>query len=428
VSDTTNRVNWGARGASLALQQLLRENFSDVQVLPGHYATEPVPVNFSLPRSIALPLFSRRGNGAIFKLYYEIEKMMGAKRDYIQDEPQQSANSIINGKDIDRLRDLYEKVAGVDVVVIDGNGDLIFKTPAGRISKYHLALIQLSDKLSKEVHYINSIFADCPITGRNEILFRHAIDALSKCSTVALRDPTSVELAQASVPNVHVEYVPDSLFLWNDDLQDAAKNLPTSGDYVIPFTREQPGRYGQIRFDQPYVCLAGGSMAAKFKDKAIQSYIDLADRLNHALDCNVYLTPTCRGDSFMYEVAEKTGMPILPAEIPIMMAGAIVGCARLLITGRYHPAIMASLNGTPCVFLGADSHKTRSLQRMLGYEDVRLLSALPTEEECDKICELATEYMNQGEGLSSHIRQAARNCAEEARGLISLVDKRINYQ
>jgi len=79
-----------------------------------------------------------------------------------------------------------------------------------------------------------------------------------------------------------------------------------------------------------------------------------------------------------------------------MMAAGIVANARVYVTGRYHPAIMPAFGGTHCVFLGADSQKTSSLQELLEYEGVQLSSALPAPEECDQICDLAYAYLQRG--------------------------------
>ena len=422
VSNQTDYVNWGARGASLALQQAIQAHFGNLQTLPGHYATRAIPVDFTFPKTISSPLVLRQHRNSLLRAYYKLEEMLGMKPDYIEDDPVQSVKNILENKRYRNIGDIYEKVYSADVVIVDGDGDLIFTTPARRIPKFNLAVIELAHQLGKEIHYVNSIFADCPVTGRNETLYKHAVATLSKCSTVAFRDPTSVQLARSASSNLDAEYVPDSLFLWYETLQDAAENLPANGDYVIPYTREHPSYYGRLRFDRPYVCIAGGSRAAKFEEDPTQHYVNLANEVYRTLDLNVILMPTCRGDRFMYKVAAETGIPIVPTETPVMMAGAIVANAELFITGRYHPAIMASFSGTPCIFLEADSHKTCSLQQILGYAEERMFSASPTEREREEICSLAIDYLQNKYRLCPQIRAAARECAQKARSLLQLID------
>jgi polysaccharide pyruvyl transferase WcaK-like protein len=284
-----------------------------------------------------------------------------------------------------------------------------------------MSIIELSNRLGKEVHYVNSIFADSPYSDRNSEFFKHAVDSLSKCSSIALRDPFSMRLANSEAPHLNLEYVPDSLFHWYDRLQDARMQIPTTGDYTIPFQREETSRFGQLRFDEPYICISGGSRASWYGKNAVSSYARLVDQVKQ-LGLPVYLTPACSGDEFMYGVASKTGAPVIPAEVPIMMGGAILSEAQLLITGRYHPSILASLGGTPCVFLGADSHKTRSIQEVLQYETKTQFSALPDDQEVEEICELAERYLSRGDSLRSSIRSTAKECAESARRVVDLIE------
>jgi polysaccharide pyruvyl transferase WcaK-like protein len=421
VCDTTASLNWGGRAASLALQQLLACRFENILALPGELAGTPVFINSILPPSLASLLLACRHKSALIEAYYRVEKTLGMKSDYIECDPRKSAQNILRNKDREIIRDIYTAISEADVVIVDGDGDLIFRTPPGRIPLFNLAVIELAWQLGKPVHYVNSIFADCPRTGQNERFHQYAVSTLSKCSTITLRDPASIRLARSSAPELKVHFVPDSLFLWYDSLQDAVNNVPENGDYIIPFPQERPSHYGRIRFDRPYICLSGSSYAAFFQEEAVEAYTRLANAIQGKFDMGVYLAPTCKGDRFMYEVALRTSLPILPPEIPIMMGAGIIAKARVYITGRYHPAIMAALGGTPCVFLGADSHKTSSLQELLEYDEMRLFSALPTTEECDEICHLAAEYLKRGEELRSRIRHASHNRAQEAQRVGSLI-------
>ena len=421
VSDTTRNINWGGRAASLALQQCLASRFEKVRSIPGDYSTTPIVIDTVFSSSLASPLLARRNRNAILRAYYRFEKAFGMKDDFIELDPAKSAQNILRNRKFGIIQDLYAAVSEADIVVVDGNGDLIFRAQPARIPLFNLAVIELASQLGKEVQYVNSIFADCPIDGRNESFHQFARSTLAKCSKIALRDPASIRLAKLSAPELNVEFVPESLFLWYDLLQDASANVPNNGDYVIPFLHERLEHYGRLRFDQPYICLSGSSHAAFFQKEAIEAYSALATVVRDRFDMNVYLTPTCRGDRFMYEVAARTSLPIIPAELPIVMAAGIVGRAQAYITGRYHPAIMASLGGTPCVFLGADSHKTTSLQELLEYEQVQTFSALPSQVDRTRVCEVATEHLNAGHELRSRIRAVARRRACEAQKVGDLV-------
>ena len=421
VSDTTHGVNWGGRAASLALQKHLVSRFDNVEVLPGDYSTRPCAIDTVFPASLASPLLARRHKNTTLNAYYRFEKAFGMKADFIGLDPVKSAQNILKYKDRVIIRELYEEVSKADIVVVDGDGDLIFKTPPGRIPLFNLAIIELASQLGKDVQYVNSIFADCPANGRNEPFHSYTRKTLSKCSRITLRDPESIRLAELSAPELRVQMVPDSLFLLYDSLQDAIANVPDNGDYVIPFLQERPEHFGRIRFEKPYICLSGSSRAAVFQRESVDAYSNLANAIKEKFDMNLYLTPTCEGDVFLYEVAKRTSIPIIPAEIPIMMAAGIVAKAQVFVTGRYHPGIMASIGGTPCVFLGADSHKTSSLQELLEYEKRQTFSAVPTREDCSQVCELAAEHIGRGAELRERIRGVAQRRAREAQKVGDLV-------
>ena len=414
----------------MALREMLEMNWEGVQALPDSCVEGRLkPINTFFPEEIVVPVSVRREENLLYDAFYRFERTMGMRLDYIEEDPKKSARNILQNKNNGEIGELYEAVSSSDVIVVDGDGDLIFKDSPGRINHFNLSMIELADALGKEVHYVNSIFSDPPSGERNDDFFGRTVDTLSRCSTVALRDPFSVRLAESDAPELEVEYVPDSLFHWYCDLQDAADNLPDNGDYVIPYTREKTSLFDEIRFDEPYICIAGGSLAANIsrgfraggsKEKAVASYTNLVEEVEN-LGPRVYLTPTCSGDEFMYDVSRAAGIPIIPAEVPIKMGGAILSRAEVFITGRYHPSILASLGGTPCVFLGADSHKTRSIQDVLQYETKMQFSALPDEKEVEEICELTEQYLARGDSLRSSIRSTAKECAESARRIVDLI-------
>jgi polysaccharide pyruvyl transferase WcaK-like protein len=421
--DTTSRVNWGGRSASLALQQLLAGFFGGIALLAGDLQLELGLIGSLLPTSIAARLLPRSSRSLLLGAYFQLEAALGMKTDYVEADPVKTADNILRHRNSDPFRGLYNAMEGTDILVIDGDGDLIFRTPPYRIPLFNLALIEVAVRLGKSVHYVNSVFADCPLTGRNQRFLERAVASLAKCDTVALRDPESIRLMQSVAPELHADYVPDSLFAWYGELHDAPASVPGRVDYVIPFQHERPEYFGRIRFDEPYACLSGSSLAGQSQEEAVETYTALALSLQKSIGVNLVLMPTCHGDRFLHEVAARTGLPIVPAQIPIMMGAAILAKARVYVTGRYHPAIMAAMGGTPCVFLGADSHKTTSLQEMLGYEPVRTFAALPSREDCVEIARLAAELLKHPQDLRERIGRAARALCVDVKKLPELISR-----
>lgn len=419
--DSTDRLNWGARAAHLATYQILSGADDNIERLSGDYQTHARPINLALPEWLSCHLRVRRDRMWWARAYMRAERFFGGRSDYIDPRPEVSLRNILNNLDDAHIRSLHDAVRRHDTIVVDGNGDMIFKEDPRRNLLADLALIELGRHFDKEVYYINSIFADCPVTGRNEPLANRCLEVLEKCDGVAFRDPRSLELYRELGGRKDAQCIPDSLFHWFDALQDSRRSLPGDGDFLIPYGREDSRHFGRLDFSTPYVCVTGGSRAAFTPEEASRGFCALVSRLQE-LEHPVYLVPTCGGDRFLHEVAEETGTPIIPAEVPILMGGAILANAHLFITGRYHPTIMAAAGGTPCVFLGADSHKTLSIQRMLGYEEPHAFSAIPSPEEHDDILAECRTLLDRGEDVRDRIQREAARCAEKTETFATLVN------
>jgi polysaccharide pyruvyl transferase WcaK-like protein len=420
--DTSDRTNWGARGAHVATYRLFSKAFENVERLPGSEQERVRAVNFTLPDFISKRLRGRQDRYWFADAYVKLEHRLGARPDFIDPRPEVSLRNILGNLDDDHIRSLYEAVRAHDMIVVDGNGDMIFKEKPRRTLLADLAIVELADHFDKEIYYVNSIFADCSITGRNEPLADRCLKTLKKCDAVTFREPRSLQLAQEMDEELDAEWIPDSMFYWHDELADSDRQLPESGDFVMPFTREAEADYGELDFKAPYICVTGGSRAAAAPEKAFDGYCRLVERLRR-LEHPLYLVPTGAGDQrFLPDVAQETDTPLIPAEVPVLMGGAIVANARLFVTGRYHPAIMAAAGGTPCVFLGADSHKTSSVQSLLGYDETHTFSAIPGPEEWSEILERGRALMNQGRDLRERIQQASKECAQEVTRLVSIVN------
>jgi hypothetical protein len=216
------------------------------------------------------------------------------------------------------------------------------------------------------------------------------------------------------MPEVTCEYVPDALFTWFPALQRAGRYLPTNGDFIIA-PPERAELFGKLDFDGPYVCIGGSSWAANHQRDAVDHYRRLLEAVQ-SLGLPVYLTENCGGDRFLQDVARATGCGIVPASTPIYMAGAVLANAALSVSGRFHPTILASLGGTPTVFLGAHSHKMSSLQRTLEYEVQTRFAGMPTADDIAGVVALGRRYLEEGPRLRERIRAtAARRCVEASR-------------
>ncbi len=423
-------MNWG-RGASLALAQLLSSVFQITGRATGDFFLLDL-ANFGYVNTLTPAKYYRffkralrnRHRSRLLSWYTRCEEAWGA-RDFISQDPIESVDNLLAHKGrYPALANIYDQAAEADLLVIDGDGDIIFRTPPRRETLFLLAMIELGIRLKKHVFLVNSMISDCPLTGRNASTLAAARSLFAQCRAVTLRDPESLEYVQKEMPEAKCCYLPDSLFTWFPLYEDPTTKPPSNGDFILPHP-ERDEYWGKLDFSVPYICVGGGALAASQPEKAVLCYERLIDALKE-LRCRVYLTENDIPDEFLQKVAEVKGVGLIPANAPILMCGAVLASARLFVSGRYHPSILASLGGTPCIFLGSHAHKMGSLPRVLEYDDCRQFDAFPSESDIVNIIATAKNYLAQGESLRARIRSAAKRRCDEVRQLPDYILQQVN--
>jgi polysaccharide pyruvyl transferase WcaK-like protein len=417
VGDNRTNVNWG-RGASLALGQLLSGSFEITGRVTGDFFTlstaEAGYVSTLMPakyyrlfRHLLLRKQRRR-----FAWYIHLEQLFGAK-DFIVEDPTISVDNLLaHMHRHPALARIYDQARESDLLVVDGDGDMIFTTPPRRQTLFLLAMIELGIRMKKPVFLVNSMISDCPLTGRNDRTLAAARRLLAKCKAVSLRDPESLEYVRKEMPGTTSVFIPDSLFAWYSLYENGSSHPPANGDFLLPHP-EKDEYWGKLDFSQPYICIGGGALAATQPDRAVECYGGLVDAIRQ-LGYRVFLTENDLPDSFLRRVATEKNVGIVPADAPILLCGAVLAHARLFISGRYHPSIFASLGGTPCIFMGSHAHKMGSLSRVLEYDRRRQFNAFPGDFDIAEIVSTARNYIEQGETLRASIRQVAKLRCDEA--------------
>ena len=420
VGDNRCSVNWG-RGASIALTQLLDRTFEITGRITGDSfvlgKTDAGYIATLMPRKhheLFRYFLQRRWQRPV-KWYIRIEEMLGA-RDFISEDPSVSVDNLIAYRGgHPELSRIYDQAKNADMIVVDGDGDIIFSTPPRRETLFILAMIELGIRLKKPVFLVNSMISDCPSTGRNTVTLEAAGRLLAQCKAVSLRDPESLEYVQAEMPQTNCCLIPDSLFVWHSIFQCQSSHPPVNGDFLLPHP-ERDEYWGKLDFSKPYVCIGGGALAATQPDRAVECYARLVDGLTK-LGYPLYLTENDVPDSFLQLVGKEKNVGVVPVDAPILSCGAVLAHARLFISGRYHPSILASLGGTPCIFLGSHAHKMRSLSRVLEYDDPVEFNAFPGESDVEGIVARAQKYLDQGEALRTYISRVAKRRSDEAASL-----------
>src|SRR6056297_3903465 len=99
IRDMTDRVNWGARGASLALREMLEMNWEGVEALPDSCVEGRLkPINTFFPEEIVVSVSVRREENLLYDAFYRFERTMGMRLDYIEEDPKKSARNILQNK------------------------------------------------------------------------------------------------------------------------------------------------------------------------------------------------------------------------------------------------------------------------------------------------------------------------------------------
>ena len=421
VGDNRSRPNWGCRATSIALSQLLLSKFKVSEVIPGTCVSNKLPVDTFFSQQLLRLLPHRIKKTLSFDFYSWLEKTLGKKTDFITEDPIESSKNLLKYRNkYELLEFIYQSVKACDAIVINGEGDIIFTSPPRRKLLFLLALIELASYLNKPVFYLNAMVSDCPVMGRNQKTVSKTIQCLEKCRVVALRDPISLAIVNAFQANINAKFIPDALFSWQHYFLE--RSLPQNGDFIIPFP-EASEYFGKFDFSEPYVCIGGSGsfLATENQEKADYAYLGLVKQMKD-LGKNIFLVETGSKEDFLKTVSVKTGVPLIPINIPILMAGSILANASLFISGRYHPSIFASLGGTPCLFLGSNSHKTKSLQEVLEYKEPKEFSVLPTSQECEEIFYLAKTRISEGDKIRATIKEVVQKRAEESKKAVELIE------
>ena len=422
VGDNRLSKNWGGRGASIALYQLLNKDNRVIGSIYGGVLNNPRNlqyVNYKFPQKIFNHINTYGGSTIVGKYYLAFEKLLGAQK-VIGENPSDNLKTILSNKNKhEYLRNILNKFEEADIIVIDGDGDMIFTTPPRSSALTWLTMVLLGKHMNKKVYFVNTVVSDCSISGRNQDTFMYAQESFRLCDTITVRDQESLEYINNNMSEIKTQFIPDSLFSWYDHFKKSDRVLPNNGNFILPYPEYQDN-IDRIDFSKPYICIGGSALAPKFREQSIKAYTGLVNEIKK-MKLNVYLTQNCGGDSFLLDVARYTNTPYIPVETSVMMAGAILANAQVFISGRYHPTIFASLGGTPCIFLKSHGHKMESIQELLGYQNKTQYSFPPNSKEIQAITELTEYYINNNEVHSKHIKFISKELSKKAQKLPDII-------
>ena len=351
IGDNTDMINYGCRATSTALSEIV---------------SYTMVIKDRIFRTELLCLF-------------ENNSLIADVRRYIAEFKQNCQEN---------LQCLIQRIDQVDAVVLNGEGSFIFQDPPRLDLHNYILILSICVELGKPFYVLNTMISNFANEQMNEILFQQCLPILEEARLVTVRDQHSYRLLTQHSKKIAAQYVPDACFKWYKLYE--MKSHQTQFALHETDLRLSAKIKPEVENEKQFILLGGNSFAAHYPEIASEKYTALACRLQilaFELNLNLFLIECCSGDRFLEKVSVQTGIPILPVETNVFFAGLVLSSAICFISGRYHPSILASLGGTPCVFMGSNSHKTTSLQEVLDIpqEDRRTFSALPDADEVEEI-------------------------------------------
>ena len=425
VGDNRTRGNFGCRATSTALSQIISKDNEIVGRIYGDYTNFDTGELFfyqHLPSWVYKKCANFKHWEYLKKGLYMFGRMIKRKKyyfsnfDFIGYDFEKSINNLIRCLPANpHLKDYDLRQYDFDALVVNGEGSFIFATPPWRECLIEAMLMYWAEKMGKKVYYLNGMLSNDPYTEQNKKTIEVVQPIFAKAEVISVRESYSYKYAKENFRDINLKHYPDALFSWYDYINDDFK--VKNGRYVMGMSGATDNSFIDFDFTKPYICISGSSsigLAASSKEEPVNVYSSLVNDVKNAFpEYNVFLVNVCEGDNFLNDVAEKTNTPIVPMDTPILSAGKILANAQLYISGRYHPGILASLGGTPCVFMSSNSHKTRSVQELLEYDDPNEFNVLPDENERKKIIDLAKKKIEEGEELRNKIKNRCLELSKE---------------
>ncbi|MDP0498517.1 MAG: polysaccharide pyruvyl transferase family protein [Verrucomicrobiota bacterium JB022] len=395
LADNRSRPNWGCRATSMALGALLQQVGPISDIINGVETSAstmtPLRSGIALPKGVRR--FFRGTRRISWSVFYALDSFLDLSHDFLEVDTQRSVESFLRLKGrFPVLEGIYQKFVRCEMLVINGEGTYIFTDRPRRDTLYYNFAIALAKKMGKKACVVNAMFSDEPEFGKNKKLYDETVRVLRQTDLITTRDPESYDYLMPDLEGHNVKYVPDALFTWSAHMAEWKEHMRGGVEAFESFGYETHKRVPDVDLSKPYIAVSGSSWAARDQDRAYNTYKGLISELQK-LGLPLLIVPTCGGDVFLNRLAEDLSLPSVPVGIPIRIGAAILGNAEVFVSGRFHPAVMASCGGTPCVFLSSNSHKTRSLQNVLEYDNVVEHHAMPDAAASALIRQQCEDYL-----------------------------------
>lgn len=424
VGDNRNRYNFGCRATSTALSMLLSRDNEIVGRVYGNYTNEDAK-NLFFRRWISSSMYEKLGSNGKWNAlkeiicplsYYAHKKRVSlTKLDFISYDFEKSIQNLIKCIPANPiLKECDLRQYDFDALVVNGEGSFIFSSTPWRESVVESMLMYWAKKMGKKVFLLNAMLSDMPGEPTNMGSINALQDLFNKIDLICVREYDSLEYAKKYFPNANIDIAPDALFSWYSMICDDF--TVGKGNYLNGKNGATDESYFNIDLTKPYVCISGSSssLISRDKNQTIKAYCELVQTVQKATGLDVYLVQVCDGDSFLIDVAKITRCMYFSVDTPIILAGKILANSMVYITGRYHPAILASLGGTPCIFMGSNSHKTNSIQKLLRYKEINEYCEVPSPNDIANIVSRTKYYLENNDSIRKEIQKVVKELSKHA--------------
>ena len=224
-----------------------------------------------------------------------------------------------------------------------------------------------------------------------------------------MRDPKSMKyLTDLGLPNVN--WYPDALFTWR------TRYAPLLDSGLSPHTPELLETWPdsnrifrkQDNWPSEYICLSAAAPEAPAHAtrhtlaKPGSFYEKLITGLMEQTGLKVVVADPC-GDEFLKPLCDRLDLPYVPSTANLFAGTGLLAGARAFVGGRYHPAVMASLGGTPCTFLQGHEHEADRLLHVLEYDTSAVFPVDESEENIQAIIDDIASKIAAGDDLRNHL-------------------------
>lgn len=362
IGDLRTAYNYGAIATTETLMRMIENEHYNIEIKYIDYRSlySPTPIEGYKPLDVNFPsktIKQRISSLLPNKVKKIIKKSLNIKdqTDFVPYKYNQYENYFASMQSGESLQFEKKMLEWADIVYINGEGNIVNGTDKqGKYrmgARYILFMAWVSKvKYNKPTLILNHT-VDPNNTNAFEII-SHVYPLLDK---VYVRETLSIPLLEKyGIKNA--KFVPDALWAYQ------------------PTSNWQPSEQikKEIDFSQPYICIgdSSGFQNAYNKVKWDVSTVlsNIVDELRKITPQIIFVDGYAGGNKDINKLVrtKKLGYVNLRNcsyhELYHVLKGA-----NLFISGRWHASILSTIANTPILLWGSDSHKTKSLYKLLDY-------------------------------------------------------------